>query len=166
MKKAVERFLKERKDCQLVEVTLKNYKGGKFGDCWQNTLKYIERDKSRYSEICGWLVGEDYGKSGTIFIAHFWVFDKLKNIHIDITPRAEQDNQTYEYISDSTVIIEMRNIYRKTERFSFPPPILLMGDDNFYVCDIAVGATNTEHRILNKIKTANIEVANLFALVT
>jgi hypothetical protein len=57
-----------------------------YNKCETNTFKFIKhkvsQDDHRYFPVSGWMFGE----SATNYIEHFWIYDAVNNLYLDITP--------------------------------------------------------------------------------
>jgi hypothetical protein len=129
MKVVTKKFIELRSDCALVDVVKIKQRGAKPNNCFFNSLKLSSKDK-KYRLQSGWLVGDDFGNFGTMFIAHYWVIDTTTNIEYDPTPKNLNDYQIYEYIYDPLIF------KKSTPKNYMPFPLRLLPNNQF---QIAVG---------------------------
>ena len=76
MKSEVKIFL--NKGIILTDSQVKYIPIGKSNDCEENSYKYAK--KNNMQVVQGYAQNEDY------WINHFWVYDNIKNLHIEVTP--------------------------------------------------------------------------------
>ena len=125
MKPSSEVFLRQRPGCTAVRVTPRKLHGAVSKQCFQNCFALCNAKPQRYTLRSGWLVGDDLGALGTIFIPHYWVFNSKTDKHLDPTPRAPGDVQDYEYLLDMDILRQI------TPAHVLPVPLRLNADQRF-----------------------------------
>jgi hypothetical protein len=118
MKEATKLLLSLRENSKFVEVQPKKYRGAKLNKCFQNAA-FFSADKKEYSIVSGWLVGDHFESTGTVFVPHYWLEHTPSNVYYDTSPTALNDTQFYDYILDM-------DIYKHLTQTSYvPPPVVV-----------------------------------------
>ncbi|MBU3738071.1 MAG: hypothetical protein FGM55_03850 [Rhodoferax sp.] len=104
MKPASARFLRQRPDCRVVEVARLQVAWAAPNACVGNSALLQAMDPEVWSVQAGWMVGDDFGELGTVFVPHYWVVDTRTGQAADPTPRAAGDHQAYDYLLDPEML--------------------------------------------------------------
>ena len=127
MKKATREFLKVRRGASHVVVRRIEYAGTSPNSCYQNACLLADTNADDLIVVCGWLIGDFLGKSGTSIIPHYWVLNEKTLEYFDPTPRPKNDFQKYEYVDDFDIMK-----FGSTKSI-LPPPLRLLEDGRFQV---------------------------------